>query len=375
MTIPHITIEQAIAFAGAVFPLELLKIYNERIDKANAEQERPIITAEEARKLGAGKAEFQNDFGEWVICGEEHLNYVAKYRAIKQPEPVAIGMRDAIYKDSTPKLHVGSSSFEDWFQVQPFATQVGIKQMCRDSYAAGMGDPLVTYAAPSEPVEPHVELRAMYEQQVKDGTLDDYYWEYKFSTFQWLPANMFKGMDWSDKTELRCTPKPTCQIKNLDTNIISTMSREAAKKLQAKLGDTVEWSWQHSNGCIGRSFDCDDEDLLSFKLGGIYAYKAKPLKQVDWDNLPSGVAVKDLDGNIYIYCGMANLSDAVVLQSAEVGNWKCAIEIYKKDLTLATASKQPLIPVIAPPEGLTVEYSRFLECLRITGLAEGYELK
>jgi hypothetical protein len=50
------------------------------------------------------------------------------------------------YEDSTPRLNVGNSAFEDWFQAQPFATQVGIKQMCRDSYAAGMGDPLVTYA-------------------------------------------------------------------------------------------------------------------------------------------------------------------------------------------------------------------------------------
>ena len=57
-----------------------------------------------------------------------------------------IGIRDATYKDSTPKLNVGNSSFEDWFQAQPFACQEGIKQMCRDSYAAGMGDPLVTYA-------------------------------------------------------------------------------------------------------------------------------------------------------------------------------------------------------------------------------------
>jgi hypothetical protein len=50
------------------------------------------------------------------------------------------------YEDSTPRLNVGNPAFEDWFQAQPFATQVGIKQMCRDSYAAGMGDPLVTYA-------------------------------------------------------------------------------------------------------------------------------------------------------------------------------------------------------------------------------------
>lgn len=50
------------------------------------------------------------------------------------------------YKDSTPELHVGDSSFEDWFQQQPFATQSGAKQIARDSYAAGMGDPLVVGA-------------------------------------------------------------------------------------------------------------------------------------------------------------------------------------------------------------------------------------
>jgi hypothetical protein len=59
-----------------------------------------------------------------------------------------------IYKDSTPKLNVGWSAFEDWFQQQPFATQAGIKQLCRDSYAAGMGDPLVTYAQPAPKQEP-----------------------------------------------------------------------------------------------------------------------------------------------------------------------------------------------------------------------------
>jgi len=81
------------------------------------------------------------------------LSKFAASRALPAPasEPVAgavIGMRDASYKDSTPRLHVGSSAFEDWFQDQPFATQVGIKQISRDSYAAGMGDPLVTYASP-----------------------------------------------------------------------------------------------------------------------------------------------------------------------------------------------------------------------------------
>lgn len=53
------------------------------------------------------------------------------------------GMRQATYADSTPHLHIGDSAFEDWFQQQPFACQPGIKQIARDAYAAGMGDPLV----------------------------------------------------------------------------------------------------------------------------------------------------------------------------------------------------------------------------------------
>lgn len=64
---------------------------------------------------------------------------------LQQAEPV--------YKDSTPHLHVGDSAFESWFQAQPFATQTGIKQISRDSYAAGMGDPLVV-AAPQQQAEP-----------------------------------------------------------------------------------------------------------------------------------------------------------------------------------------------------------------------------
>lgn len=70
-----------------------------------------------------------------------------------------IGWRDRAYVDSTPQLHVGDSAFEDWFQAQPFATQSGVKQISRDSYAAGMGDPLViaratpTASTPAEPMK------------------------------------------------------------------------------------------------------------------------------------------------------------------------------------------------------------------------------
>lgn len=84
-------------------------------------------------------------------------------QALAAPVPTVIGMRDAKYLDSTPRLHVGNSAFEDWFQAQPFATQTGTKQISRDSYAAGMGDPLVTYAAQPAPVQEPVALEAVYE--------------------------------------------------------------------------------------------------------------------------------------------------------------------------------------------------------------------
>lgn len=64
----------------------------------------------------------------------------------------ALAAAEPAYRDSTPHLNVGNSAFESWFQAQPFATQIGIKQISRDSYAAGMGDPLVVAAAVAEPV-------------------------------------------------------------------------------------------------------------------------------------------------------------------------------------------------------------------------------
>lgn len=49
------------------------------------------------------------------------------------------------YQDSTPELSVGDSSFESWYSTYP--RQGVSKQVARDAYAAGMGDPLVTALA------------------------------------------------------------------------------------------------------------------------------------------------------------------------------------------------------------------------------------
>jgi hypothetical protein len=143
------------------------------------------ITAEQARELGAWNAEFKYENGVWQVCNEFCVyndSFVFKYRAIKQPQSSVAeeaanhqqGMAvnsdlkqaqqaqpvswNTNYTDSTPKLSVSDSAFEDWFQAQPFATQTGVKQMCRDSYAAGMGDPLVTYATTQAQPEPVTKI-------------------------------------------------------------------------------------------------------------------------------------------------------------------------------------------------------------------------
>lgn len=51
----------------------------------------------------------------------------------------------AVYVDSAPHLHIGDSAFEDWYQ-NYLPNSVGHKQIARDAYAAGMGDPLVVVA-------------------------------------------------------------------------------------------------------------------------------------------------------------------------------------------------------------------------------------
>lgn len=50
------------------------------------------------------------------------------------------------YKDSITELHVGDSSFESWYSGYTKDRWDGIKQIARDAYAAGMGDPLMCAA-------------------------------------------------------------------------------------------------------------------------------------------------------------------------------------------------------------------------------------
>lgn len=82
------------------------------------------------------------------VTDPTHPRYVAGFKAghAAGKKRASNGQAPAVaYKDSTPGLHVGDSSFESWYSGYKL-DPTSIKQIARDAYAAGMGDPLVTYA-------------------------------------------------------------------------------------------------------------------------------------------------------------------------------------------------------------------------------------
>ena len=215
--VPHITrkhYDEAFDYCVENASPTAVDICNKAIEIALTEQStEQYITAEEARKLGAGKAEWQGDSGEWYECGERCSynktwgDLPLKYRAIKQPEPV----------------------------------------------------------------EPHAELKAMYAQQVKDGTLDNFVWEYRDKYQVGAPWTMTIKPNFT-ASEYRCTHKATCQVKNLDTGELKAMTREAAKLLQVETRDTCDWFYPN---CVTYAAV---KPRLGFTCEGIYTYKRKEPK-------------------------------------------------------------------------------------------------
>ena len=104
---------------------------------------------------------------------------LAKWGAPAQAAPA--------YKDSTPELHVGDSTFENWYITYNPAHKAD-KQRARDAYAAGMGDPLVTAAPAAVGVEP---IGYLYCGGSYGGELED--WEIVANQHQCDKLNEYHG--------------------------------------------------------------------------------------------------------------------------------------------------------------------------------------
>lgn len=147
--------------------------------------------------FGVGRTQVASDISKM----NEAITMLQSLLEQPQAEPISWNLA---YKDSTPRLSVGNSAFENWFQAMPFATQTGIKQMCRDSYAAGMGDPLVTYAT-------HPAPKALVTaEDISDAVLEAFFkvlWSAQSDKATVAAAvNAFNGLEGGEM--MACTFRP-----------------------------------------------------------------------------------------------------------------------------------------------------------------------
>lgn len=243
--VPLITIEQIAATypnESAQTQFSVLTRCNNEIIAYNKANERTLISAEEAKEL-AGEAEYyQPGSNRWIKCdllenfsATFHDGEVIKYRAIKRPEQY-------ITSDEARKLGVGNAE----------ALYNGNWITCNIHciYPSGL-----KYRAIKQP-EP-VE--------------------------QWQENDNSRGFDKLAEKQHPELLIPTCQVRNEDTGELKTMTREAAKLLQAETKDVCDWFYPEmmGNPLIAIA-------PLGFGDVGIYTYKLKAnLVKLTIDDEPS----------------------------------------------------------------------------------------
>jgi hypothetical protein len=455
MTEAHITITGK-HWAEAVRQLggySNLAICNKAIEIALAEQqESEYITAEQARELGAGNAEFQYQ-GEtkWRACNSDcryNADPSIKYRAIKQAQPEPVDPDDVRIE-----LVVALNSLASDFEIATYSMQKGSEDRVKAEGAIAHAMKIHAkhnqngriFTNKPEPVDPHAALRAEYDKQVKEGTLGFYLWEHysEPDRLGWLRTeepNFIAAYQYR-YTDISCyVAKQGEPAKR--------MLRSEAKELQRKLGDTVEWftpfgntessigepimfdrcgvftyrtkatikldgrmvtpeqaaaEWEAKKETHERFVKWGNKDFLeltiavdfiSFNDEEKFEYELRPkaLKQVNWSDMPVGVAVRCNDTDyvwilqgvyVWILQGVGDNKEALITvpNNKSFGmRW-----IDCRDLTLAPASAQPWIAVQrnedgvairekAVTTGLCIELHHTREKYKITGIAKGYVL-
>ena len=279
--------------------------------KAEANAEQPIITAEEARKLGAGNAEYVDEDNEWRVCSSScKYRDCHQYRAI-QPQPFSLNATVFIPKrkdaDTQAQPIVKNEYFQDpagtipaiAAQPEPVYTQaqkvaidaLEILNKCIDEGLANFlqlepVEPRCQYcddtgevhgldgewrgrcftcdANKPEPVDLHAADRIKYAKQVAEGTTGFYLWEYEHSLSGGWRFTFGEPL-FMDGNQYRCTDI-SCMVSK-DGKPAIRMLRTDAQKLQRELGDTAKWKTPLN--LIGAKSGYD------FCTDGIYTYRIK----------------------------------------------------------------------------------------------------
>lgn len=345
MTIPRITIESAHWTEAnnqlrAIGDYSVIMAINKAIEialaEANAQQETQI-SAEEARKLGAGNAEWFGTFSSWIVCSEA-FQY-----------PTWSGTSKIKYRAIQPKA-------------QPEPQRAACPQPPK-----------------KEPVDPHAALRAEYVRQ-RDAVpceLGFYLWEASALPNKWTDIGI---PDWSLNLQYRCTDISCYVSKDGDGAI--RMLRTEAQTLWDELGYTVEWfsGVKQTRFPADQILEFDDtKDGKHDSEPAIYTYKLKPAKVVAWADVPVGVRVI-FYGASYLLVG-ASATKALLSSKNNLRVTKVDLEIAMGDreIELAPAADQPWIAVqdesefYKTVEGLMYDWRG--GCFKIVGLAEDYEME
>ena len=100
-----------------------------------------------ARLSNSAAATQQEPVGHLTLDGDfiQNQRWVMQFGIVPRGKPLYLAAGAQPYKDSTTALSVGDSAFESWFASYTSVSS-SLKQLARDAYAAGMGDPLVVAA-------------------------------------------------------------------------------------------------------------------------------------------------------------------------------------------------------------------------------------
>jgi hypothetical protein len=268
--IPHITKEQAFAI-DKDDPDYWFATVNGRIDKANAQQE-TYITADEARKLGAGNTEWRHSIykPDWTLCGKrcEYKSVIdgthLQYRTIKQSQPEPADPTKLLgeiygFLQSTCPEGIADEAFRvvpESLRAQAIAKHVEprdeVGECVRHTQEAGRAE-----------VDPHATLRAEYAKQVALGTTGFYLWEYRFSSNQaWTPLD---HEEFFPDHRYRYTDI-SCYVSK-DGESAIRMLRTEARELQRQTKDTHDWFAPAGTGPYQAMFE--------FTHNGTYTYHTK----------------------------------------------------------------------------------------------------
>jgi hypothetical protein len=240
-------------------------------------QQETYITAAQARELGAGAAEwnYNDTSNRWFLCTDQcvYPSYL-KYRAIKQAqtEPVdhvkLLGETYGFLQSTCPECYADAAFHA---VPEPIRAQA-IAPYAEPSDQSGERVRHTQEAGRIE-VDPHATLRAEYAKQVKDGTTGFYLWELMTTANPdvWQRKMTGEKPDWTATTQYRYIDI-SCMVSK-DGEPAIRMLRTDAQELQAELGDTVEWSHATTDGRSYTGYATNNKSIRFSLATGTYTYR------------------------------------------------------------------------------------------------------